>query len=159
VSSQDPIEQQLADWFAGRLANITVENGYSMTLEPEKIFTDGSIPQRQGVSVPYVAYDDDDGTWDDVSTGDKSAFKELTPILYLMVAAGATDYRKVARRAWRDIAVACSFNQIHDTDTPRGVVAVFPSSWARREREGRYLELAVTFVVRAASSFVLPPAP
>jgi hypothetical protein len=159
MSDSDPIEQQLADWFAVRLARVKEEDGYSLTLPAEHIYTDGSIPQRQAVSVPYAAYDDDDGIWDNPSAGDKSSFKEMYPIVYLMVGAGANDYRKVSRKVWRDVSVACAFNQINDTDTPKGVVAIFPTSWSRQEREGRYLEVAISFVVRAASSFVIPPVP
>jgi hypothetical protein len=150
------LEQQIADWFRARLSTLNQVNGYSFNLTPESIFTDGGIPQDRSVPVPYAAYDDDDGLWEDVNPNDKASIKVMSPVVYVMVPAKYETYRKTSRTVFRDIATACRIDLMEDTDLPTGVLAVTPESWARNDRDGRYVEIAITFTVKAASSFVTP---
>ena len=150
------IEQQIADWFNARLSALTEANGYSFTLSSDAIFTDGGIPQDRSVPVPYAAYDDDDGVWEDSSPNDKANMKVMSPVVYVMAPAKYENYRKTSRTIFRDIAAVCRIDLMEDTDLPTGVLAILPESWARNEQEGRYVEIAITFTVKAASSFVTP---
>jgi hypothetical protein len=144
------VEQQVAGWFAERLAQIRTSVGYAMTLDSSRIFIDGDPENEEAPTVPFAEYDDNQGSWSDAAnTSGKSAIHQYQPTVKITVQAGAADYKAVARGVFDDVVRACA----HDgwcVGVPLGVNSILPDSWARQRRDGNYLDVAITFTVRLA---------
>jgi hypothetical protein len=147
----DNIEQQVAAWFRLRLSKIDVARGYSITLAPERIFIDGAPPGDQGPE-PFAEYDDDQGEWTKVDTGPgRAAILQYKVAVRLTVIATPDNYKAVARLAYDDVVRCCSIGDWEDLDKPLGIGSILADSWARNRLGGNYVDVAVVFVVRAAT--------
>lgn len=156
------IEQNIADWFVARLGRITAADGYSFTVHPTRVFADGAVEVEQDPPRPYIAYDDDSGEWTSAYPLDRNAMVQFQPTVHVVVQAKATDYKRVARAVFDDVARACSFGVWDTDDKPIGVVGIYPSGWNRAMQEGNYLEVVITFHVGATTDLrnrPLPPQP
>lgn len=151
MTSTVNIEQGVADWFVARLRGIKAADGYSFSVDNDRVFADGSIDVEQDPSQPFIVYDDDSGEWTDASPGDRNAIVQFQPTVHAIVAAKTRNYKRVARKVFDDVVRACSFGQWDTDDKPVGIVGIFPSGWNRTVQDGNYLEVVITFTVRATS--------
>lgn len=160
-----PIEQDVADWFKGRLARIKASDGYSMTLAKGAIFVDGDPPGEQEPPVPYAYIDDDQIQWSRVEAQAKaqSAFASYELGVVVTVAAAPASYKRTARLVASDVARACAYShEALDEPLPAGVVSILPASAARARQPGEagnYMQVAIAFTVTLVSDLRARPVP
>lgn len=152
--SNDPIEQTIADWFAAKLATITLAAGYGIELSPERIYTDGEPEPKKDPPVPQAVYDDDAATWEETEDGDDYAVLEMAPEVRLLIQAAPATAKRQARIAENAVTSACRLAPF-DEGAPNGILSITPAGKSRSLREGSYLEIRITFAVRADGSNVI----
>jgi hypothetical protein len=154
------VEQDVADWFGGRLVRIKEADGYSITLFADSVFVDGLPPPIESPVVPWAEYMDDQGEWTALNPGDKNAIIQFKAVVRVVLPATSGNYKALSRKVFDDVARACSFSLWDIDDKPECIVSILPDGWARNPRDGNYVDVDVTFAVRGISDLLSrPPVP